>query len=275
MLGQRGGRVLPLYTQVLFWSIPTFRLAVAVAVLASVGLAVRPHRPRGRVVDVYLGALVFGVLGARLFHVALNWDYFADNTAEIWQIGAGGLDWHGGLLGGLVGMALVLWAQRFVRRWRPSPLKPLTFTALLVGLVPSLPLVGLGGWVGCWAAGCGYGKEVDSLANYPRWATSELVDVFGIVAPRYNTPYFGMALCVLGLLLVVALWRWRNARLFWWLLVLLSAGMLVIGFFRADHSLMLYGLRADQVLDVITLFWGMIMAIRTSNQRGITDEQAP
>ncbi|MCA0454633.1 MAG: prolipoprotein diacylglyceryl transferase [Chloroflexi bacterium] len=260
------------YTQVLFWNIPTFRLAVAVAILASISLAVRQHHPRGRVVDAYLGALLVGILGARLFHVALNWDYFADNTSEIWQVEAGGLDWHGALLGGLIGIALVLWGQRLLRRWRPSPLKPLAFNTLLVSLIPALPLIGFGGWVGCWAAGCGYGKEVDSLANYPRWATSELVDVFGIVAPRYNTPYFGMALCVLGFLLVLILWRWRNPRVFWLLLVVLAACMFAIGFFRADHTLMFYGLRGDQILDVIVLFWGMIMTIRIPGQQGMTDE---
>jgi prolipoprotein diacylglyceryltransferase len=128
----------------------------------------------------------------------------------------------------------------------------------------------LGGWVGCLAAGCGYGKEVDTLANYPRWMTSELVDVFGIVAPRYNTPYFGIILCLIGCLLVfiITLWSRRSpvaslaGRRFWWILAFLSVGMFVIGFYRADHSYMVYGLRADQILDVIMGLWSLVLALR-------------
>lgn len=266
--------MLPLYTQVLFWSVPTFRLTVALAILVSIAVGIYRQRSRGRVVDAYLGALLLGVLGARLFHVGLNWDYFAENTAEIWQVEAGGLDWHGALLGALLGLALVLQVQKRVSRWRPIDASPLSFNQLLTTLTPALPLIGLGGWAGCLAAGCGYGKEVDSLANYPRWATSELVDVFGIVVPRYNTPYFGLALCLLGLLLV-ALRRWQDARHFWLVLVLLSGGMFAIGFFRADHVLMPLGLRGDQLLDLIIVFWGMIVCIRMTGQRVVmTDEPA-
>ena len=128
--------------------------------------------------------------------------------------------------------------------------------------------------VGCLAAGCGYGKEVDTLANYPRWMTSELVDVFGIVAPRYNTPYFGIALCLLGCLLALLSMFWvrkspttLNGRRFWWVLAFLSIGMFVIGFYRADHSYIIDGLRADQILDVIIGIWSVILALRFRGQQ--------
>lgn len=258
--------MLPLYTQLLFWSVPTFRLTIALAILASIGIAIYQQRSRRQFVDACLGALLLGIVGARLFHVGLNWDYFAENVAEIWRFEAGGLDWHGALLGGLLGLVLVTWAQTLFNRWRPNTFSPLSFNTLLTSLTPALPLTGLGGWVGCLAAGCGYGKEVDSLANYPRWAASELVDVFGIVAPRYNTPYFGIALCLCGVLLVLGLRRWQDARRFWLVLMLMSWGMFVIGFFRADHVLDLFGLRGDQLLDVIMAIWGMIMLIRTTSQ---------
>lgn len=266
------------YTQIAFWSIPTFRLAIGIAILLSLAVGLYRQQPRGHVLDVYLGALVLGILAARLFHVALNWDYFTDNRAEIGVISAGGLDWHGAVLGGLMGAALVLWLQKRITRWlvrhhlTEPVVRPMSFMTLLPSL--TLPLIGLGGWVGCLAAGCGYGKEVDSLANYPRWMTSELVDVFGILAPRYNTPYFGMALCLGGFLLVLMFMRWRrtsptnalNHRHFWGVLAFLSLGMFIIGFYRADHSTLIYGLRADQVLDVITGLWSLILALRLPGQ---------
>ena len=96
------------YTQIAFWSIPTFRLAVGIAILLSLVIGFYQQPALARNFDVYLGALILGIIGARAFHVALNWDYFTDNQAEMWVIGAGGLDWHGAVIGGLLGMALVL-----------------------------------------------------------------------------------------------------------------------------------------------------------------------
>jgi phosphatidylglycerol:prolipoprotein diacylglycerol transferase len=266
--------LLALYTQIGPWSIPTFRLTVGIAVVVSVLVGVYWQRARGRLVDVYLGGLVMGIIGARVFHVALNWDYFTENRDEMWVIGAGGLDWHGAVLGGLLGIGLMLWLvlrmMRLIGRKDDEHAVRLSFQQVVDGLTPALPLIGLGGWVGCLAAGCGYGKEVDTLANYPRWMASELVDVFGIVAPRYNTPYFGMALCGVGLLLVglTVIWRRRSGavvvsgRRFWWLLALLSAGMFVIGVYRADHTLAFWGVRGDQILDMVLGAWAAVVGVR-------------
>ena len=273
--------MLSLYTQIGFWNIPTFRLTIGIAIVFSLIIALYHQHPRGQVVNIYLGGLVLGILGARLFHVALNWDYFTDNRAEIWVIGAGGLDWHGAVLGGMIGLALVLWMQNSVLSWAvrhhyvQTEVTRQSFNRLVASLILALPLIGLGGWVGCLAAGCGYGKEVDSLANYSRWATSELVDVFGIVAPRYNTPYFGMALCGLALIIgLVMLVLGRKSppdalkgRRFWWLLAFMSAGMFMIGFYRADHTLVFFGLRGDQIVDVIMALWSAVVALRIRDDK--------
>ncbi len=291
-----------LYTQIGPWSIPTFRLTIGIAILLSLLVGLYRQQTRGRLVDIYLGTIVLGIIGARLFHVALNWDYFTDNQAEMWVISAGGLDWHGAVLGGVLGSALMLWLQPRLRMLltNQSHLRNLlarfplaaqrrglrsggvriedretSFNHLLDSLAPALPLIGLGGWVGCLAAGCGYGREVDSLANYPHWVTSELVDVFGIVAPRFNTPYFGIALSLLASLLVLlsVLWRSRSAstsptgQRFWWLLALMSAGMFIIGFYRADHTFTFFSLRTDQILDVIMSLWSVIASIRLRSHK--------
>jgi prolipoprotein diacylglyceryltransferase len=320
-----------LYTQIGPWRLHTFTLALGVVIVLSLIIAVRRSQPRGLAIDACLGALLGGVIVARLFHVLLHWDYFVDNLPEARNIGAGGLDWHGAVLGGLLGLGIVTSYQLSVTSIKrgadananynanastPHPLKvnstlslisaslrlkffisslrlcvasllwdggsnilspppyvSLRFTVLLDSLTFALPLIGLGAWYGCLAAGCGYGREVDTLANYPAWAASEYVDVFGIVAPRFNTPYFGMALCGIGLALAgfSGLWRRRRMRQssaptlpalrppgrFWLLLALLSGGMFVIGFFRGDRALYWYGLRADQLLDLIMLLWGL------------------
>ncbi len=242
-----------------FFSVPIYSLALTVGIALSIGIGIRRSTLRvTTVIDLCLGACVGGVIGARIAHVLLNWPYFEDNLSEAFHPSAGGLDWHGAVIGGLVGLALIAWVRQLKLR------------DLLDTLSPALPLLALAGWFGCWAAVCGYGAEVDTLAHYPAFAVAETRDVYGIVAPRYNTQIFGMALAFALLIVSFALIRqgWLKYRRFWLLLALLSAGMFMIGFFRGDYALDITGLRADQALDLIFLLWGLAGMVFPNHQEG-------
>lgn len=51
------------------------------------------------VVDVLLIAMPAAIVGARLYYVAFEWDYYKDNLIEIINIRGGGLAIYGGLIG--------------------------------------------------------------------------------------------------------------------------------------------------------------------------------
>ena len=235
-----------------FFTIPIYSLALALGITLSMGIGLRRAALRPSVlIDAGLGACLGGVIGARIVHVLLNWAYFADNLSEALRPSAGGLDWHGALIGGLIGLGIVsIWRR-------------LNLRMLLDALSPALPLLAFAGWLGCWAAVCAYGAEVDTLAHYPAFVAAETRDVFGIVAPRYNTQVFGMALALVLLVVSFVLIRqgWLKNRRFWILLALLSAGMFGIGFFRGDYAIMVAGLRADQVLDGSFFLWSILVMI--------------
>ncbi len=231
-----------------FFSVPTFGFALTVGIILSGGVGIYRSGYRARaVIDVGLGAFAGGVVGARIAHVLLNWAYFADHVAEALRLNSGGLDWHGALLGGLIGLALIA-------RWRQLPVRD-----LLDAFAPALPLLAFAGWLGCAAAVCGYGAEVDTLAHYPAFAVAESRDVYGIIAPRYNTQLFGLALALVLLALSFVLLRYDGLkyRRFWILLALFSIGMLGIGFYRGDSVPILLGLRADQIFDLALLGWSI------------------
>lgn len=236
-----------LYTTIGPWTLQTFTWLVGLAALLSLMLARRQSRGAAGI-DLLLAVLVGAVIGARALHVALHWDTFQMALGEAANLAAGGLSWHGAVIGGLTGLAL---ARRIERRNGAA----LSFSAALDALALALPLIGLGSWTGCIAAGCGWGQEVDTLANTPAWLVWESIDVYGIPAPRLSTQRFGIVLCSVVLLILVVLF-WRRigvGRRFWIGLALLSLGMFVIGFFRADPVASIAGLRADQVLDGVFL----------------------
>jgi len=56
--------LLALYTQIGPWNIPTFRLTVGIAIILSLLIGLYRQQPRGRLADIYLSALVLGIIGA-------------------------------------------------------------------------------------------------------------------------------------------------------------------------------------------------------------------
>ncbi len=55
-----------------------------------------------KMLDVLIFGTVGGILGARLYYVAFEWDYYAHNLDEIFKIWHGGLAIYGGIIGGLL-----------------------------------------------------------------------------------------------------------------------------------------------------------------------------
>jgi prolipoprotein diacylglyceryltransferase len=238
----------------------TYSQVIAVSVLVGGAWFVWRARAgtRGAAANLCLLALFVGLAGGRAEHVLLHWDYFAAYTAEAFDLRAGGLGWHGSVVGGLCG----LWLG-----WRmlASEERPyVTFRALLTMTAPCLPLVMLAGWVGCGMRGCGYGAEVATLADYPPLIVAELPDVYGIVAPRFNTALYGAAWATLsGLVLILTARRagFTHRRL-WLALALAAAGMFMIGFARADAVPSVLGLRTDQILDGLFALIGLALWLR-------------
>ena len=184
--------------------------------------------------DGALAAAGGALVGGRAVYVWLNMVYFAENPAEAWQVWAGGLNYHGALLGGLA--AVWLWA-RLTRR----PF--LRYAALLA---PGLALLVAFGWAACAVEGCAYGRA----APPGLWA-GDLPDDTGVYALRYRTQIAG----AVGALVVFALAWWAAARLrpaalFWGTLGGLALVQALVALGRGDPSPVVLGARLDLLLEL-------------------------
>ena len=56
--------------------------------------------------DVLLWGTIFGIVGARAYYVAFEWEYYAKHLSEIPAIWNGGIAIYGGIIGALIGAAI-------------------------------------------------------------------------------------------------------------------------------------------------------------------------
>lgn len=131
-------------------SVRTYGALVALAFVLGVALLRWLGRER-RIPDVFLLDLatvlvIGGLIGARVLYVLLSWDFFRMHPLDVFKIWQGGLVFYGGFL---AAAAVGVW---FVRKRR----MPLGTIADL--LAPGLALGQAIGRLGCFAAGCCYGR---------------------------------------------------------------------------------------------------------------------
>ncbi|MGH9492924.1 MAG: prolipoprotein diacylglyceryl transferase [Terriglobales bacterium] len=137
------------------FNLPTYGLMAALGLIVGLSINVRLAKRQGIDPDVAwnLGiyAILSGILGAKILFVLQEWSYYSTHPGAIFSFAtlqAGGI-WYGGLLGAL---AVSIW---YVQHHRLPVLKTCDAFA------PGVALGHAFGRLGCFAAGCCFGKHTD------------------------------------------------------------------------------------------------------------------
>jgi phosphatidylglycerol:prolipoprotein diacylglycerol transferase len=88
-------------------SIHWYGILIALAFVVALIVSTKVARDKGEnpenFIDLATIVLICALIGARIYYVIFNFDYYAENPVEIIKIWHGGLAIHGGMLGGLIG----------------------------------------------------------------------------------------------------------------------------------------------------------------------------
>lgn len=133
-----------LYTYGLFLA-----LGFLVAILVAGREAKRLGLPEGRFYDLCFYIILAAIVGSRLLFVLVDIKPFLQNPLKIFAVWEGGLVFHGGLIAAVA--TAIFYMRRHGLPWRP------TFDALAVGM----PLGVMFGRIGCFMAGCCFGRPSD------------------------------------------------------------------------------------------------------------------
>jgi phosphatidylglycerol:prolipoprotein diacylglycerol transferase len=137
------------------FGLPTYGLLVSLGVLIGLWISVRNSGKQGinrdNAWDLGILVVLCGILGAKILYIVNDWSTYAAHPREIFSLGtlqAGGV-FSGGLI---AGFAAAAW---YIRKHRMPALA--TADAFAPGLAFGHAL----GRVGCFAAGCCYGKPTN------------------------------------------------------------------------------------------------------------------
>ena len=208
----------------------TYGILLAAAYLLGLQFATRRARARGldqaRVLDLGIYIIISALLGAKLLLLITDWNTFVSNPGELLTLLRSGGVFYGGLI---LAVAVALW---YIRRIG----LPLWTTCDV--FAPGIALGHVVGRLGCFFAGCCYGKPT----TVP-WAVT-FTDPFAAanVGTPLNVPLHPTQIYeagVEGLILVLLLatesrGRKFPGRTFWLYMLLYAVSRFAIEFYRGD-----------------------------------------
>ncbi|MBN1871443.1 MAG: prolipoprotein diacylglyceryl transferase [Candidatus Omnitrophica bacterium] len=207
-------------------------LGFLIATFFASRAAIRDGLPSGKIADLCLYSLFFGILGARLLHVSLDAQYYLAKPIEIFLINHGGLAIQGGLASGIAAAYVFIRVNKL----------PIWKTADLIA--PYLALGQSIGRIGCLLNGCCYGKPT-------RLAT-------GIYLPGHafllhpTQAYYSIAY-LLVFIVLIAIYKKRKiyGLVFFSYLMMFSIIRFFLDYLRGDLYPVVLGLTSSQILAAV------------------------
>ena len=237
--------------QVYWYSIFIFLGALAACILIYLEAKKRKLNDEF-IVNLAFNAIIFGIIGARLYYVLFNLDYYMQNPIEILEIWNGGLAIHGGLIAG------GLFTVYYCKKNKVETLK--VFDIIVVGLI-------LGQAIGRW--GNFFNQEaygaITTAAKLKSMGVPDFVINGMYILGDYRQPtfFYESIWNFFGFIALLIIRRYpylKTGQLSGFYLMWYSVARFIIEKMRTD-SLMLGNFKIAQIMSIILLIIGIILFI--------------
>lgn len=203
----------------------TYGLFVALGLLTAIFVTKKLAVPQGikaqLVTDIFFVILISAVIGSRLLYVVINWKAFQNNLLDIFTIWNGGLVFFGGFITAVIGACIYAKKQNL----------EIFKTADL--LAPGVALGHSVGRIGCFFAGCCYGKACD-LPFAIRFTHPDTLAPHNVYLHPTQLYMMLSNLILFGILFLIYRKRKFNGQVFLIYIMLYSVFRSFIEFFRGD-----------------------------------------
>ena len=196
--------------------------------------------------------VIFGILGARLYYVLFNLDYYSVNILEIFQIWKGGLAIHGGIIAGL--LTIIAYSKK-------KKVNTMRLTDIIIpGLLIAQAIGRWGNFFNSEAHGPTTTIEFLKSIHLPNF----IIEGMNIGGVYYHPTFLYESLwCFLGFIIALLIRRMKYIKigqLTGFYLIWYGIGRFLIESLRTD-SLMLGNLKIAQIVSIIMVISGIIIII--------------
>lgn len=230
----------------------TYGFMIAVAFLVTISLiyyeAGREGLETAKFADFGFFVIISGIIGARLLYVLTNPSEYLKHPLKIIMIWEGGLIFYGGILAAMVTSIFLL--KRYC----------LPFWQTMDVLAPALALAQAIGRIGCFMAGCCYGR-ISSLPWSVAFNNPNTLAPMGVDLHPTQLYHMFANLTVFSILFYILRKKRRfTGQVFCLYLCLYPVGRFLVEFFRGDSHIYLLGiLNLTQVISIIILLSGIYL----------------
>ncbi|MBW1742899.1 MAG: prolipoprotein diacylglyceryl transferase [Deltaproteobacteria bacterium] len=242
------------------FSLHTYGVFMAIAFLSAIGLSLREAKRVGedpdKILDLCFYAVITAIVGARTLYVLVSWPVFRDDLLEIFRIWHGGLVFYGGFIGAVI---MALW---YIKRQGLPLFKTLDIFA------PSIAFGEFVARIGCFSAGCCYGKMCD-LPWAVTFTHPESLAPKGV--SLHPTQLYISLYSILIFAVLTGLKRIKNyeGQLFWIYVFLYGVARYIIEYLRDDERGAVLGgmLSTSQLVGLIMVVIAIAMMLILRRRR--------
>lgn len=230
-----------------------YGILMAVGMILGTLIAIKEAKRVGikedYVLDLAIFAIPIGLLGARLYYVIFNWEYYSQNVSQILNFRGGGMAIHGALIGG------ILTGYVFTK------IRKIDFLKMADAVILGMPLAqSIGRWgnfINQEAHGgptdLPWGIMVDGVKVHPTFLYESVWD-----------------LAIFIFLLVFRKKKKYEGQVIVYYIILYSLGRFFIEGLRTD-SLMIGPLKMAQVISLVGIIGGIISHIYLIKKNRLND----
>jgi phosphatidylglycerol:prolipoprotein diacylglycerol transferase len=231
----------------------TYGLLIAIGLVVGIIVASRIGKSQGigfqKIMDMGLIIIITGIIGSRLAYVLINFSYYKTYPADIFKLWNGGLVFSGGLIAVL--LVMVWYAKQTGRSlWQIGDL-----------WAPAAAVGQAIGRIGCFMAGCCYGKPTDMPWGVVFTDPKSLA--YPLNTPLHPTQLYSSfsGLIIFIILMILNRKKRFEGQVLLWFLILHSTARLLIEQFRGDDRGLIFGgsWTATQFITLIILIGSIIM----------------
>lgn len=221
-----------------------YGLLIGIGIFAGIFMAVREAKVTGQNVEDYydfaLYAVIFSIIGARIYYVIFEWDSYKNDLLQIFNLRAGGMAIYGGIIAAVI--TLIVFAKK----------KKLSIGLMLdtggLGLILGQIIGRWGNFVNREAFG-GYTDGIFAMQLkrsevYPWYITEEIANhvllIDGVEYIQVHPTFLYESLWNLGVLIFLLVFRRKKkftGEVFLWYLIGYGVGRFWIEGLRTDQLL--------------------------------------